>query len=74
MTPQDLQRLRAAVRTLVTDAARRLQWAQDLPRADGRTWRRHMAILQSAVALTRAADASDDTLRHNDKASHARHH
>jgi len=47
---------------------------QRLPAGDGRGWRRHVAILQAAVALMLAADADDDNSRDDDKVIHARHH
>jgi len=64
----------AAVRQLVSDAARRLRWVQRLPAGDGRGWRRHLAILHAAVGLMRAADLSDDNLATDPKVTHARHH
>lgn len=62
------------VRSLVADTARRLRWVQRLPAGDGRGWRRHVAILQSAVALMLAAEAPNDNSRGEDKVIHARHH
>lgn len=64
----------APVRALVADTARRLRWMLRLPAGDGRGWRRHVAILQSAVALMLAVDASNDNSREHDKVIHARHH
>jgi hypothetical protein len=47
----------APVRALVADTARRLAWLRWLHAGDGRGWRRHVAILQSALALMMAAEA-----------------
>jgi tRNA A-37 threonylcarbamoyl transferase component Bud32 len=70
----ELAREAAPVRALVADTARRLRWVQRLRAGDGRGWRRHVAILQSAVALMQAADTAEDNPGHDDKVSHARHH
>lgn len=56
----ELARESAPVRALVADTARRLRWVQRLKAGDGRGWRRHVAILQSAVALMLAAQPIDD--------------
>jgi tRNA A-37 threonylcarbamoyl transferase component Bud32 len=64
----------APVRELVAATARRLRWVQRLPAGDGRGWRRHVAILQSAVAMMLAAGGPDDNSRDHDKVIHARHH
>jgi hypothetical protein len=64
----------APVRALVADTARRLRWVQRLQAGNGRGWRRHVAILQSAVALMLAAQSTDDNSRNDPKVSHARHH
>jgi tRNA A-37 threonylcarbamoyl transferase component Bud32 len=64
----------APVRALVAATARRLRWVQRLQAGDGRGWRRHVAILQSAVALMLAAEIADDNPRNDPKVSHARHH
>ena len=64
----------APVRALVADTARRLRWVQRLQAGDGRGWRRHVAILQSAVALMLAAQSTDDNSPNDPKVSHARHH
>jgi tRNA A-37 threonylcarbamoyl transferase component Bud32 len=70
----ELARECAPVRRLVGDSARRLRWVQRLSARDGRGWRRHVAILQAAVALILAADASDSNASQNDEVIHARHH
>lgn len=56
---------RAPVRQLVADTARRLRWMQRLPAGDGRGWRRHIDILQTAVGLMLAAELPDDNLATN---------
>jgi hypothetical protein len=56
----ELARESAPVRALVADVAWRLRWVQRLPVGNGLGWRRHIAILQSAVALMRAAAPLDD--------------
>jgi tRNA A-37 threonylcarbamoyl transferase component Bud32 len=63
----------APVRALVADAARRLRWVQRLHAGDGRGWRRHVAILQSAVALMLAAQPTDPDNRNDPEVKHARH-
>lgn len=50
----------APVRALLAQTARRLRWVQRLQAGNGRGWRRHVAILQSAVALMLAAQSTDD--------------
>jgi tRNA A-37 threonylcarbamoyl transferase component Bud32 len=70
----ELARERAPVRRLVGDTARRLRWVRRLSARDGRGWRRHVAILQSAVALMLAAGAPDGNAHQDDKVIHARHH
>jgi hypothetical protein len=70
----ELAREAVPVRALVAETARRLRWVQRLGAGDGRGWRRHVAILQSAVALMRAADTPEDNPGHDDKVIHARHH
>jgi len=62
------------VRALVADTARRLRWVRRLPAGEGRGWRRHVAIPQSAVALLLSADESNNNSREHDKVIHARHH
>jgi tRNA A-37 threonylcarbamoyl transferase component Bud32 len=69
-----MARERAPVRRWVGDAARRLRWVQRLPGTDGRGWRRHVGILQSAVALMLAAETPGGTAPQDDKVIHARHH
>ena len=72
---EQLARERLAVRALVADTARRLRWVQRLPAGDGRGWRRHISILQTAVGLMLAADISDDNNpATGPKVIHARHH
>ena len=72
---EQLARERQPVRALVADTARRLRWVQRLPAGDGRGWRRHISILQTAVGLMLAADIPDDNNPASDtKVSHARHH
>jgi tRNA A-37 threonylcarbamoyl transferase component Bud32 len=70
----ELSREAAPVRALVAGTARRLRWAQRLQAGDGSGWRRHVAILQSAVALMLAADSPEHNPRKDDKVTHARHH
>jgi tRNA A-37 threonylcarbamoyl transferase component Bud32 len=60
MLRAELARESAPVRALVADVARRLRWVQRLPAGNGIGWRRHIAILQSAVALMLAAAPLDD--------------
>jgi hypothetical protein len=72
---EQLARERQAVRALVADTARRLRWVQRLPAGDGRGWRRHISILQTAVGLMLAAAIPDDNNPASDKkVIHARHH
>jgi hypothetical protein len=70
----ELARERAGVRLWVGDTAQRLLWTRRLPAGDGRGWRRHVAILQSAVALMLAAQTPGDDVLQDDKVIHARHH
>jgi len=70
----ELAREPAPVRRLVADTARRLRWLLRLPAGDGRGWRRHIAILQTAVGLMLAAELSDDNPATQPKVTHARHH
>jgi tRNA A-37 threonylcarbamoyl transferase component Bud32 len=70
----ELAREAVPVRALVAGTAQRLRWVQRLQAGDGRGWRRHVAILQSAVALMLAAQNPDDNPRNDPKVSHARHH
>lgn len=71
----ELARERAPVRELAVHAARRLRWLQRLSARDGRGWRRHVAIAQSAVTLILAADAAKaSATQQNHKVTHARHH
>jgi len=70
----ELAQERAPVRRLLADTARRLRWVQQLPAGDGRGWRRHVAILQTAVGLMLAADVPDDNPATGPKVIHARHH
>jgi tRNA A-37 threonylcarbamoyl transferase component Bud32 len=70
----ELARERLPVRRLVADTARRLRWVQRLAAQDGRGWRRHVAVLQSAVALMLAADTPDGKARQDPEVIHARHH
>jgi tRNA A-37 threonylcarbamoyl transferase component Bud32 len=72
---EQLARERQPVRALVADTARRLRWVQRLPAGDGRGWRRHISILQTAVGLMLAAAIPDDNNPASDKkVIHARHH
>jgi tRNA A-37 threonylcarbamoyl transferase component Bud32 len=70
----ELARERAPVRRLVAETTRRLRWLQRLPAGDGRGWRRHISILQTAVGLMLAAELSDDNPATQPKVTHARHH
>ncbi len=70
----ELARERSPVRELVVHATRRLRWLQRLPARDGRGWRRHVAIAQSAVTLLLAADTAKARTTHDHKVIHARHH
>ena len=65
---------RLPVRQLLADTARRLRWVQRLRAGDGRGWRRHIAILQTAVDLMLTAGLPDDNLATQPKVTHARHH
>jgi hypothetical protein len=70
----ELARERAPVRQLVTDTAQCLRWLRRIPAGDGRGWRRHISILQTAVGLMLAAETSDDNPATGPKVIHARHH
>ena len=71
----ELARESAPVRALVADTARRLRWVQRLPAGDGRGWRRHVAILQSAVGIdARCATRPTTTPATDSEVNHARHH
>ena len=57
----ELEREHAPVRALVAEVARRLYWVWRLPDGNGRGWRRHIAILRSAVTLMLAAQIPEET-------------
>jgi len=70
----ELAHERTPVRQLVADTARRLRWVQRLQAGDGRGWRRHIGILQTAVGLMLAAELPDNNPATQPKVTHARHH
>jgi len=70
----ELEREHAPVRALVAEVARRLCWVRRLPAGNGRGWRRHIAILRSAVTLMLAAQIPEKNPRTDPKVNHARHH
>lgn len=70
----ELAREREPVRRLVVDSARRLAWVSRIDARDARGWRRHVSILQSAVALVLAAAEPRGPTADPCEVLHARHH